>query len=78
MNERVKSRERLCNVPKATRPENPTAGSQLSRVGTVPFLPLQASSLFRTIFSIFKDSKERVKISYPNMLSLIQDEAQID
>lgn len=76
MSERIKSRQRLCNVPKATQPENPR--SQPSRVGTVPFLPLQAASLFRIIFSIFKDSKEKVKISYPNMPSLIQDEAQID
>ena len=52
--------------------------SQLSGAGPVPFPPLQAVSLFRTNFPIFKDCKERLKISYLNVPSLMKDEAQID
>lgn len=51
---------------------------QVSRASPVPFPLLQAVSLFKIIFLIFKDSKERVKVAHPYVPSLIQDEAQLD
>lgn len=67
-------------MPKITQPANASVSdSLLSRSGPVPF-PLQVASLSinRTTFPIFNDGGERVKISYADMPSLIQDEAQID
>lgn len=51
----------LYNEPKATEPGNanvPRATEPVSRAGPGPFPPLQAASLFKTIFLIFKDGKE--------------------
>lgn len=64
-------------MPKATQPANASVSDNLlSRSGPVPFRP-QLASLSRTTFPIFNDVRERVKISYADMPSLIQDEAQI-